>query len=140
MAKYQKFEDLQVWQDSRELANKIYDYSESGAFSKDFALRDQIRRAAISIMSNIAEGFESSSDQNFVRYLGYAKSSAAEVRSQLYLAHDRLYISDNEFQTILEITNSCGKQLSGFMSYLRSKSRSRRISENTSEYKINTEF
>ena len=136
MTKYQRFEDLPVWQMARELVNTTYDLTEKGDFSRDFALRDQIRRAAVSIMSNIAEGFESASDTNFVRYLGYSKSSTAEVRSQLYILLDRKYISNDEFQTAISLANSCGSQLIGLIRYLQSNPKSHRISEGRNEYEI----
>ena len=136
MAKYQRFEDLPVWQIARELVNVIYDFTEKGDFSRDFALRDQIRRAAISIMSNIAEGFESASDTNFIRYLGYSKSSTAEVRSQLYIALDRKYVAKDEFQTTIDLVNNCGSQLTGFIQYLQANSKPHRISEGSNPYEL----
>lgn len=84
MAKIEQFEDVEAWQLARQLANRVYDFTDGQSFSRDFALRDQIRRAAISVMSNIAEGFESQNDKTFVRYLYIAKASAGEVRAQLF--------------------------------------------------------
>jgi four helix bundle protein len=107
-----RFEELEVWQRSRELTNLIYSFSSSGVFSRDFALRDQIRRASISIMSNIAEGFESSTQQTFIKYLGYAKASAGEVRAQLYIVKDQGYISEEGFEKAFEAAEICSKQLS----------------------------
>lgn len=83
-----RFEDIQAWQTARELTNLVYKQSEKGQFARDFGLRDQIRRATVSIMSNIAEGFESRTDIQFINYLGHARASAGEVRSQLYIALD----------------------------------------------------
>jgi four helix bundle protein len=139
VTKYQRFEDLPVWQVARELVNAVYDLTCKGEFSRDFALRDQIRRAAISIMSNIAEGFESASDTNFIRYLGYAKSSTAEVRSQLYIATDRKYMTQEEFGDALNLALSCGRQLTGLIQYLQANSKSRRISDEVIEYEISSE-
>ncbi len=76
MNKIEWFEDLEVWVLARKLANQIYDVSERGAFARDFGFRDQMRRAAVSILSNIAEGYESDTDRQFLRYLGFAKASA----------------------------------------------------------------
>jgi four helix bundle protein len=87
-----RFEDLQVWTKSRDLSVAIYRVTETGAFAKDFGLRDQIRRAAVSVMSNIAEGFERYSIPEFQRFLSMARGSASEVRSQLHLARELRYL------------------------------------------------
>ena len=92
-AKVEKFEDLIVWQKAKELSLAIYQVTTTGLFSKDYGLRDQIRRAAISVMSNIAEGFERYSRQEFKQFLSVARGSVAEVRSQLHLAYGLHYIS-----------------------------------------------
>ena len=83
-----RFEEIEAWQTARELTRLIYEYTEDGKFARDFGLKDQIRRASVSIMSNIAEGFESQTQAQFIRYLGIAKASAGEVRSQLYVVRD----------------------------------------------------
>jgi four helix bundle protein len=89
MSKIQRFEDLQSWQKARELSNRVYDITENGDFAHDFELRGQIRRAAGSVMHNIAEGFDAGSDAEFIRFLRIARRSASEVQSQLDLALDR---------------------------------------------------
>ena len=89
----EKFEDLECWQKGRELVKQVYALTMEREFSKDFGLKDQIRRAAVSVISNIAEGFESYSNKDFIRYLGYAISSMSEVQSQLYVAIDLEYCS-----------------------------------------------
>ncbi len=94
----QKFEDLIAWQKARELAKVIYKMTEAGKFSRDFGMRDQIRRAAVSIMSNIAEGFERMGRAEFHQFLVIAKASCAEVRSQLYIAHDIGYLDREQFE------------------------------------------
>ncbi|MCL5428585.1 MAG: four helix bundle protein [Chloroflexi bacterium] len=96
MPKIERFEDLQSWQKARLLVNRIYKLTLNGSFSKDFALRDQIRRSGGSVMHNIAEGFDAGSDLEFVRFLKMARRSASEVQSQLYLAVDLNYISPEE--------------------------------------------
>lgn len=88
MATVKRFEDLDVWLRATQLTHLIYDLSETGSFGRDYGLRDQMRRAAVSIMSNIAEGFESRTQSLFIEYLGRAKSSSGELRSQLYIARD----------------------------------------------------
>lgn len=136
MATAKRFEELEVWQRSRELANLIYALSKDGTFSHDFGLRDQIRRAAVSIMSNIAEGFESSTQQTFIKYLGHAKASAGEVRAQLYIVKDQGYISEEEFQKAFEMAEICSKQLSRFIQYLQNQPKSRRVREEETGYEV----
>jgi four helix bundle protein len=88
----QNFEDLEIWKDARALTRAIYRLTADPKFSKDFGLRDQIQRAAVSIMSNIAEGFERGGNQEFIQFLYVAKGSCGEVRSQLYTAMDQNYL------------------------------------------------
>ena len=95
------FEDLEIWQTARRLAQEIYICSRSPKFSKDFALRDQMQRAAVSVMSNIAEGFERGGNQEFVQFLYIAKGSCGEVRSQLYVALDQDYVDRKLVDTLL---------------------------------------
>ena len=121
MVSITRFEDIFAWQTAREITNQIYKVSSIGKFRTDFGLRNQIRRAAVSIMSNIAEGFESHTRSMFVRYLGIAKASAGEVRSQLYVALDMGYISKEEFDYICDNVRKVSSQLFNFTKYLRSK-------------------
>jgi len=97
----------------------VYDVSSSGTFSRDFALRDQIRRAAISIPSNIAEGFSRRSNKEFVQFLFIAKGSIAEVQSQLYLALDQGYIVEESFRGLYERLEAVAKQASRLITYLK---------------------
>jgi four helix bundle protein len=115
MAGVDKFEDLIAWQKARELTRQIYDITDHGIFAKDFGLRDQIRRAAVSVMSNIAEGFERGSPPDYHRFLVIAKGSCAEVRSQLYIAKDIDYLTDDEFSQLMAL----GKELSRILGGLR---------------------
>ena len=101
MAKFQRFEDIEAWKAARKLTNRIYDCSMEGEFSRDFAFRNQIRRASVSILSNIAEGFERDGNKEFLQYLSVAKGSGGEVRTQLYLAHGRNYITEQQFKELL---------------------------------------
>src|SRR5437867_10268869 len=100
--KIERFEDIEAWKLARELTRRIYDTTEKGAFANDFGLRDQIRRAAGSIMHNIAEGFDAGSNAEFTRFLNYAKRSCTEVQSQLYVALDREYLTKPEFDDLYE--------------------------------------
>jgi four helix bundle protein len=119
VAKISTFEELEAWQRARELTRVIYDSSGSGGFAKDFALRDQIRRAVVSVMSNIAEGFERGGDREFLQFLATAKGSCGEVRSQLYVALDHGYVSDQEFAVASAVATDVSKLIAGLMRYLR---------------------
>lgn len=112
-SKIQKFEDLIAWQKARELAKAIYKMTEDGKFSRDFGLRDQLRRAAVSVMSNISEGFERMGRAEFHQFLVIAKASCAELRSQLYIAHDIGYITQEQFQEIHGLAEEVGRIIGG---------------------------
>lgn len=122
MATIQRFEDIEAWQKARELTNAVYSCSGKGTFAKDFGLRDQIRRAAVSIMSNIAEGFERGGSGEFVQFLSIAKGSAGEVGAQLYVALDQGYIDQEQFDSIKVAALSTKRLIAGFMNYLRQSS------------------
>ncbi len=119
MAKIDRFEDLQSWQKARQLANRIYDLTMADAFAKDFELRNQIRRAAGSVMHNIVEGFDAGSDPEFARFLRMARRSASEVQSELYLALDRHYITLDEMQEAYALADETKKLVNGLLAYLR---------------------
>jgi four helix bundle protein len=118
VAKIERFEDIEAWQRARELAKQIYKISNDGPFARDFGLRDQIRRAAVSIMSNIAEGFERGSNKEFIQFLYIAKGSAGEVRAQLYVAIDQGYIDRNNFNSLNRDSAEISRMISGFITYL----------------------
>ena len=122
MGKFNSFEEINSWQKARIFNKRIYLITENTGFKKDFDFTRQIRRASISISSNIAEGFERNTDKEFVYFLYVAKASAGEVRSQLYLAYDLEYITKEEFETLLESVTEISKLLSGFIKYLSPKS------------------
>jgi four helix bundle protein len=111
--KVERFEDLIAWQKARLLTADIYRITALGEFSKDFGLRDQIRRAAVSVMSNIAEGFDRGSRGEFHQYLVIAKASCAEVRSQLYVAHDVGYIVQEIFSNLYRNTDELSRIIGG---------------------------
>ena len=115
----ERFEDLVAWQKARALTSKIYAATRIGQFAKDFGLTDQIRRAAVSIGSNIAEGFERGNNKEFVTFLGIAKGSAGEVRSQLYTAYDVGYLSDDGISELVELSKDVSKLINGLIMSLR---------------------
>ena len=117
--KIKDFKELDCWKKSRVLVKTIYDASRNERFARDFGLRDQIRRAAVSVMSNIAEGFGTNSDKDFIRYLSISIRSAYEVESQLYVARDQDYISDAEFKEIDALLGSTMNLMKGLIRYLR---------------------
>jgi four helix bundle protein len=119
MGKVERFEDLEVWKIAFECANLIYDITVVGKFSQDYVLRDQIRRAGVSIFSNIAEGFERDGNKEFANFLTIAKGSCGEARAQALFAFHRNYISEDEYKVLSEKLIQTSRQLSGFRSYLR---------------------
>jgi len=121
VATIERFEDIKAWQAARDLVSAIYRVTAQGHFAKDFGLRDQIRRASVSAMSNIAEGFERCSDKEFHRFLYIAKGSAGEVRSHLFVALDLTYLTSDEFSDLRLKAEEVAKALSGFITYLAPK-------------------
>jgi four helix bundle protein len=111
--KIERFEDFIAWQKARLLTAKIYKVSGEGAFSRDFGLKDQMRRAAVSIMSNMAEGFERGRPSEFHQFLSIAKASCAELRSQLYVAFDADYLKKELFNELLTETTEVGQIIGG---------------------------
>jgi len=136
MATIERFEDLDVWQTARELTNRVYDHTRQEPFSKDFGLRDQIQRASVSVMSNIAEGFESRTQSIFVDHLGRARGSAGEVRAQLYVAYDQDYLSGAEFEPTYDLADKASRQLFKLIQHLKSRPNASRIQEGSVEYEI----
>lgn len=120
MATIKRFEEIEAWQLGRELAREIYAICRSGDFAKDWGLKDQIQRAAVSICSNIAEGFERSGNKEFANFLWIAKGSAGEVASQLYHAKDNGYISEEQFTELTEKTSAIRGKIYRFIEALKS--------------------
>ena len=119
MARVNRFEDLEAWKIAREITRTVYGVSRNERFARDFGLRDQICRSSVSIMSNIAEGFERDGDKEFANFLSIAKGSAGETRSLLYVALDQNYISESEFNSILGRLIENSRVISGLSNYLR---------------------
>jgi four helix bundle protein len=116
--KIEKFEDLPIWKLSLKLTRDIYDLTNLPKFSRDFALRDQIRKAVISISSNIVEGFEKNNNNEFIRFLKISKGSTGEVRNQLYVALAVKYISQEQFNKTNQELEDLANQIGGFIVYL----------------------
>lgn len=119
--KIQKFEELNIWKTSLFVTKQIYDLTAKERFSKDFGLRDQIRRAIVSVSSNIVEGFEKNNNNEFVRFLKIAKGSAGEARNQLHIAFAVEYITNEEFKKVSSELEILSAQIGKFISYLVQK-------------------
>lgn len=131
-----RFEDIEAWKTGRELARLVYQVSKSPAFERDFALRDQIRRAAISVVSNIAEGFESRTNSLFLEFLGRAKGSAGEVRAQAYVALDAELVDQVQFGNLTALAEKCSKQIGSLMAYLSQTRESRPLRDSEAPYDL----
>lgn len=119
MATIKRFEEIRAWQEARELSCLVYQVTRQTTFSRDFGLKDQLQRAAVSVASNIAEGFARNGNKEFVKFLLIAKGSAAEVQSQLYVAKDVGYISDSDFEQIYSKAEGCIVLIYRFIQSLR---------------------
>jgi four helix bundle protein len=118
VANIKRFEDIEAWQKARQLADRIYAVTSDGAFEKDYGLKDQIRRASVSVMSNIAEGFGRGGNREFTQFLSMAKGSAAEVQEQLYVALDAGHINKEQFNELYGLANDTSGMIGGFIRYL----------------------
>ncbi len=120
MATIEKFEELEVWRTSMDLCTEIYKLTNTELFSKDFGLKDQIRRCSVSVPSNISEGYERDGKNQFLYFLAIAKGSCGELRTQLRIAYNLNYISNEEYEILNEKCLSTSKQIKGFIKYLKS--------------------
>ncbi len=128
--KIEKFEDIKAWQEARVLVNIIYDATKSNKnFTGDYKFRGQIHNAAVSVMSNIAEGFSRRSTKEFIQFLFIAKGSIAEVQSQLYVALDQSYINEEKFNELYSKSDEVARLLSGFIRYLLNKDKQQQFKE-----------
>ena len=119
MQRIERFEDILAWQRARGLTKDIYGCAGAGRFARDYGLRDQIQRASVSAMANIAEGFERGGDREFLQFLSNSKGSCAEVKSHLYVALDQAYLTQPGFDQLYAKADEVSRLLGGFMSYLR---------------------
>jgi four helix bundle protein len=132
MATVERFEDLVAWKTARELVREVYRHTRAGPLARDFPLRDQLCRAAISIMANIAEGFERGGDREFLKFLGIAKGSCGELRSLVVIAFDQNYLTADQRDDLQHRSSEVSRQIAGLMKYLNASSRpGRRLGANT---------
>ena len=131
----ERFEDLRAWQTARSLTNEVYVLTRRDGFENDFALKDQIRRAAISVMSNISEGFESRTRPRFIDFLGRAKASAGKVRSPLVIARDQESLSEETFSRINDLADKVPRQLYHLIRHLEQRDAPDHVRELPEEYK-----
>jgi four helix bundle protein len=119
MATLKRFEDLECWKDARVFVKMIYDFTEKGNFQKDYELKAQIKRSAISVMANIAEGFHRNSNKDFMRFLDYSRASLAENLSHLYIALDQNYIDEIDLLNVKKQAEIVWKKINKFITYLK---------------------
>jgi four helix bundle protein len=119
MAGFKKLEDIMAWQKARQATKLVYQITSNGDFSRDFGLRDQIRRASVSIMANIAEGYGRRSDKEFSNFLNIAHGSIAETQSHLYVALDLNYLPQNDFGKIYSLLDEVSKMVMSLTQHLR---------------------
>jgi len=119
LSTFKTYQDIEAWQKARELTNKIYSLTWQGEFHKDYALTDQLRRACISVMSNIAEGFERDHPKEFVQILFYAKGSVGEISTQLIIALDHKYIDTIQYKELSDLAHEIGRMIGGLIAYLQ---------------------
>jgi len=140
LATIKSFEELPVWKDARKFANKIYNLTRKFPKEENYGLTSQITRAAVSIGSNIAEGFDRYSKKDFIRFLIIARGSISEIQNNLYIALDLKYINQNDFQETYALAKELGKQINGFIKYLRSydknNSKANKLNEESNYYQF----
>ena len=115
----ERFEDIEAWKEARKIVKRVYRVCSINGFKRDYSLADQMRRAAVSIMANIAEGYARNGNREFIRFLFIAKSSAAELQSHLYVAMDQGYIKEDDFKEIYQDLDKIQRMISNFIKYLK---------------------
>jgi four helix bundle protein len=118
MSTFKRLDEIEAWQKARQLAKEVYRISNEGPFARDFSLRDQIRRAAVSVMSNITEGFGRGGTKEFIQFLSVARGSISELESQLYVALDQQHISQSTFDQLTGLADETGRMIGGLIRYL----------------------
>jgi four helix bundle protein len=138
LSKIKNFYDLECWQLARQLVNQVYDFTKTSQFKKDFELVGQIRRSAISIMANIAEGFHRNTDKEFLKFLDYSRSSLAETLSHSFIALDQKYIDQKEFEKFQNKLNNLGKKTNHLISYLNASIKTSKASQTSKARRTST--
>ena len=118
MTKIKRFEDLDIWKDAVSVGVEIYNVTSKGKLAKDYSSKDQLKRAAISISNNIAEGFEYNNNKSFTRFLGFAKGSAGELRSNLFVLKEASVLDQNDYEKLHEVLIKLSQNIKGFINYL----------------------
>lgn len=136
MGSVERFEDLEIWQLARELVTHVYELTRKQEFSKDYGLKDQIRRSSVSVMNNTSEGFESRTTKRFIDYLGRAKGSCGETRSVSYVALDCDYITEKEFQKLYDQCIKISRKIRKLMVYLEGYDSNDRVKDVMISYKV----
>jgi len=121
--KITRFEDIEAWQTARDLNRLVYEAVKKEQFSKDYGLRDQVCRASVSIMANIAEGFDAGSKAEFARFLAYSQRSCSELQSEIYVALDQKYITEEEFERNYSLGGKAKSKIGAFIKYLKRQTR-----------------
>lgn len=134
MGKVERFEDLRCWQSARELVKEIYQLTKTERLARDFGLRDQLQRSAVSIMTNIAEGFARYNRKDFMRFLNYAQSSAVELKSLLYIVQDSGWVSANTMSNLQNNSEKVKSMILGLINYLKSYRTTDSIKETPTTY------
>ncbi|MCJ7656332.1 MAG: four helix bundle protein [Candidatus Atribacteria bacterium] len=135
MPTIKSFEELPVWKDARKFVNKIYNLTKKFPKEENYGLTSQITRATVSVGSNIAEGFDRYSKKDFIKFLIIARGSISEIQNDLYIALDLRYINQNDFQETYALAKELGKQINGFIKYLKSYDK-----QNSKAGKVNEEY
>jgi four helix bundle protein len=128
--KIERFEDIEGWQLGRELTKLVYKVTGTGRFARDYGLKDQIQRAAGSVMHNVAEGFDGGSNAEFVKFLRYAQRSCTEVQSQLYVAIDQGYVTEPQFNELRDMARLARSKIGAFIKYLLAYESRKRTTKN----------
>jgi len=119
MAGIERFEDIDAWKEARKLTQEVYRATGQRGFQKDTGLREQLQRASVSIMANIAEGFDAATDREFLQFLSYALRSATEMQSHLYVALDQRYVNSTHFEALFSGSVTVKNLIGGFIRYLK---------------------